>query len=179
MPAFVDDSTVAWADERGGIRLLDHGRPGDLGAGGKPRPPQDACFDRPLGIVEYDRAALLGRGGGRAPWLRQPARNRVVQARHRDDETKIDDLDRLVGRRMAVTAIVLLVETDAGGLGIAGQIIRAANRNRDGVLLPAIAQIGGEVETAARQMIARERFFPAACSSVNARVASAGLISPS
>ena len=60
-PLSFTNGAVAGADERGGIRLLDHRRPGDLGAGRKRGPPQDARLERPRRIVEHHRPALLGR----------------------------------------------------------------------------------------------------------------------
>ena len=55
---------------------------------------------------------------------------------------------------MAIAAVVLLVEASAGGFGVAGEIVGAADGNRNRMLLPAIPQVGGEVEAAAREMIA-------------------------
>src|SRR5262249_36207969 len=79
-----------------------------------------ACRGWLLGGFEHPRPALFGRGFKRRPRLRQPAGDRTLHAWHRDGEAQIDDLDRLVGRGVAITAIVLLVEANPGGFAAAG-----------------------------------------------------------
>src|SRR5262245_56603196 len=120
MPALVHDSMVVWADERGRIRFFDYGRPGDLGSRRQAWSPQDARLEQPLGVIEHHRPALFGRGFNRRPSLRQLAGDRILHAWHRDSEAQIDDLDRLVGRGVAITAIVLLVDANPGGFAAAG-----------------------------------------------------------
>src|SRR5712675_751532 len=51
------------------------------------------------------------------------------------------------------------IEALPGLSSSADEIVRAPDRNRDGVLLAAIAQIGGEVERSARKAVALERRY--------------------
>ena len=101
---------VARMNERGGVRLLDHGGPFDLRAGGQRRPPDDARANGLGRIGEDDVAPLVGDRRLRRPWLRQPALGQRVRSRGGDDETDVDDLQPLVGRGLAVALVVLGVE---------------------------------------------------------------------
>src|SRR6516164_10930918 len=151
--ALVDDGMVAGADQGGRIRLFNDGRTDELGSRREAGPPQDTGVMRMLGIVEYDCAAACRLALRRLPGLRKPARDGIPGARHRNDKTQIDDFDLFLRRRMPMTRLVLLVETAARGRCVGSELLGAGNWNGDGVLLAAIAQIGCEGETAAREML--------------------------
>ena len=147
---------VAGADERGRLGLLDHRRTGDLGAGGKRRPPQDARLSGRSGSSKTTSPALVRHGSSGVHGCRQPAADGVLHPRHGDHQTQIDDLDRLIGRRLAVALVVLLVEAQPRGVRVSPARLGAVTGIGDGVLLAAIAQVGGEGEAAAGEAVARE-----------------------
>ena len=104
---------VARMDQRGGVRLLDHGGAFDARAGGKRRPPDDAGADGLRRIGEDHVARLVGDRRLRRPRLRQPVLGQRVRPRRGDDEPHVDDLQPLVGRGLAVALVVLGVERGA------------------------------------------------------------------
>ena len=59
-----------------------------------------------------------------------------------------------------MTRLVLLVEATTGILDVGRNVVRTGNGDGDGMLLAAVTQISGEVEAAAREILACERRLP-------------------
>ncbi len=91
----------------------------------------------------------------RYPRRRQPGPDGVVLAGHCHHQAQVDDFDRLVGGGVAVAAVVLGVEGFSRRRGVAGKVLGAFDRDRDGVLLAAVAQVGGEGERGGRACFGR------------------------
>ena len=118
-----------------------------------------ARFERTARVVAHHRAAPRNPRPRRYPRRRQPGPDGVVLAGHRDHQAQVDDLDRLVGGGVAVAAVVLGVEGFSRRRGVAGKVLRAFDGDRDGVLLAAVAQVGGKGERAGAYALAARPDF--------------------
>ena len=127
-----DHRPVAGMDQRGRIRLLDHGGTDDLGPGGKRRPPQDARR-RPAASASSkttSRDAPRRRGASGVHGSASQRRRSCPACAAGDDKAQVDDLDRLRRARPGRSAVRARVEARAHGVGVAASA-SCGPRDRD------------------------------------------------
>src|SRR5690606_3467815 len=109
---------VTRMDQRGRIRLLDHGRTGEAEPRRERRAPVDGRFERLVRVIENDLPRVDLKLAFSLPWLGEPIFRHGVTALCRDDQPYAHDFERFGGRGLPIAAVVLLVETLPDGTGL-------------------------------------------------------------
>ncbi len=144
-------------DQRGRVRLLDHGRAVDTRTRLQRRPPDHPRAHRARRVAEHDITRLLSDRRLRLPGLRQPTLRQCIRLAGGDDQPHVHAFEPLVGRGLPVALVVLGMEHRLQRRDLAAEKLRVGDRDRDGVLLADIAQIRHESEhgIALRNAVAR------------------------
>ena len=138
-------SSVAVEDERRRVRLLDHRRAVEHGAGRERFAAVDRAVHRPVGVEPDLAQARLGRSAA----LRATRRTGRLGSERRHAE--VDQLDRLAGKAEAVLALVLAFEPLEQLPPTLVVEVAVGKRDLELVVLSGVAEVGRPAHVAPRR----------------------------